>query len=86
MVPAKPHLNSAWLLGAILLARLSVLFAEVGLRSMQFAFLEFTGGVTKQIYWQAVSRREFILSGFRSLLSNLAGLISIKASSCSARL
>lgn len=26
-------------------------------------FLEFTGGVTEQIYWQAASRREFILSG-----------------------
>lgn len=47
---------------------------------MQFAFLEFAGGVMEQIYWQAASRREFISSGFRSLLSNLAGLISIKAS------
>lgn len=84
--PAKPHLNSARLLGAILLARLSVLFAEVVLLPMQFAFVEFTGGVTEQIYWQAASRREFILSRFRSLLSNLAGLVSIKASSCSARL
>jgi len=81
MVPAKPHLNSAWLRSAILLARLSVLLAEVGRRSMQFAFLEFTGGVTKQIQWQAVSHREFILLGFCSLLSNLASLISIKASS-----
>lgn len=84
MVPAKPHLNSMCLLGAILLALLSVHFAEVGLRLMQFAFLEFAGGVMEQIYWQAASCREFISSGFHSLLSNLAGLISIKASICSA--
>lgn len=49
-------------------------------------FLEFTGGVREQVYWQAASRREFILSGFRSLLSNLAGLISMRASSCCTRL
>lgn len=65
--------------GAILLSPLG-LPAEVGPR-VRFAFLEFAGGVTKQIYWQAVSRREFIFGGFRSLLPNLAGLISIRASS-----
>lgn len=51
---------------------------SVGLRSMPFAFLEFTGGVREQIYWQAVSRREFISLGFRSLLSNLAAWFRLK--------
>lgn len=84
-VPAEPHWDSGRLLGATLLVAFRSL-RRGGTAWLQFAFLEFTGGVTEQIYWQAASRREFIFGGFRSLLPNLAGLISIKASSSFASL